>query len=297
MKNRQKALFAILLSGILGGGNAVFNKLGLKEIPSFLFIFLRFLITAIMLWPFFSKKLLKLNSNLRNLFLISVLPVINIILFAYGVQRTSANIATIIYTSTPITVAILSGIILKETFKAKRIAGVIFGFFGTGLIILLPIFEKKAALQSDLLGNSAIFLGMIFFSFYNVLSKKFHDQYSPVFITFIFAVTAMLMTFLFAGKDLMSPAIWQKVTFSGWIGLLYVGVFGSIALYLLFQYAVKYGTPLIGSMNSYLQPISGVIWAALILGEKVTPIFIVGSLITIVGVYLVTAKPDENKTV
>lgn len=220
MVNRQKAILAILLSGLLGGGNAVFSKLGLKEIPSFLFIFLRFLITALILWPLFPKKMLRVNPSLKQLLIISILPVINILLFVYGVQRTSANIATMVYTSTPITVAILSSIILKETFKVKQVVGIVIGFLGTAIIVLLPMIDKKAVLQTDIIGNLAIFLGMIFFSLYNVLSKKFHEEYSPIFITFIFAVTAMLISFIFTWQDLISSSIWQNFTISAWTSLL-----------------------------------------------------------------------------
>lgn len=289
MSSREKAILAIVFSAILGGGNAVFSKLGLKEIPSLLFIFLRFVLSSLILVPFILKEKVKFDKNLVKLVLISFLATINIFLFVFGVKRTSANIATMIYTSTPIIVTILSYLIFKEKINLKKGLGILLGFLGTIYIILLPVLGNKTQMiQGDIVGNIAIFIGAICFSLYAIFSKDFPKHYSPRFVSLIFFLCTIVASLPLAILDIWQKPLWWQISLEGWVGLFYVGIFGAVGLYILFQYAIKYGSPLIASLNSYLQPITGMIWAAAILGEKITLGFVVGALMTITGVWLVT---------
>ena len=52
MSKRSLAFATLLFSTVFGGGNVVFIKVSLLEIPNFSFLFLRCLLSLVMLLPF-----------------------------------------------------------------------------------------------------------------------------------------------------------------------------------------------------------------------------------------------------
>ena len=70
----------------------------------------------------------------------------------------------------------------------------------------------------------------------------------------------------------------------------YVGIFGGAVYYLLYQYAIKHGTPLIASMTMYLQPTATFLWAFFLLSERLTIGIVIGGLLAIGGAWMVTRE-------
>jgi drug/metabolite transporter (DMT)-like permease len=69
---------------------------------------------------------------------------------------------------------------------------------------------------------------------------------------------------------------------------LYMGLFGTFATYVLYQYAVKHLPSLTVSLTSYIQPITTATLAMIFLGERLTAPFIIGSMLVFAGIFLVS---------
>src|SRR3990167_7890260 len=104
MKTNSRILLAVIciaVAAILGGGMPTLTKFALTAIPPFTFTFLRFLIAAVCIWPFFLKSR---GQILKTLFWSSVIPVsllatANVVLFAFGVRLTSPTVSQTLYTA------------------------------------------------------------------------------------------------------------------------------------------------------------------------------------------------------
>jgi len=290
MKDNYKAALSIFLAALFGGGIAVLGKIGLREIPPFSFIFFRFFIVSLFMFPFVLKSL-KFKKDIYKVILISLLGTGNVTLFAYGVRLTTATVSQMLYAVVPIFAVIFSFFLYKEKFKSNKIFGVVIGLLGVLILVFLPNFGKTTSMVGSLKGNLLVLLAVISFTFYSILSKKLHKEYSPTFLTFVFGLTTTLVLSPFFVIDLLSSSNWiSNLSSQAILSTVYVGIFGGAFYYLLYQYAIKHGTPLIASMTMYLQPVATFLWAHFLLSEKLTIGLIIGGLLSIIGAWLVTKE-------
>jgi drug/metabolite transporter (DMT)-like permease len=282
------AIIAVLLGVITGGGNPVFVKIALKEIPVFAFNFLRFFIASLLILPLFLREKPKITKDIYKLVLLSLLGVVNITLFAFGVKLTTATMSQIIYAGVPAVAGVLSYLFLSEKIGLNKIVGILLGFAGTILIVLLPIIGNPSAVKGNFLGNIIIFIAMLSWAAYTVFSKKFDNKYSPIYLNTFFILTAAVIEFFPAISDFSSSNPWWIHVSSGAVwSLLFVSTFGTVATYVFYQYAVKHGTPLIASMSLYIQPIVTFGFASAILGEKLTLGLVIGAILIFLGTWRV----------
>lgn len=282
------AATAIILAVLIGGAQAPFIKIALKQTSPEVFTFLRFFISSIILLPLFLKSRIKLDKDLPKLILVTLFSTANILLFAYGIRLTTASIGQSIYIFVPIIVTALSYFLLKERINSKKLFGILIGFVGAIVIILLPILEKNTPFSGNLLGNLLTFVGALFFSLYSVLSKKLHVKFSPMQVTMTFSLTTTFVMLILIFPQI--PNLGNEIkNFSSetFFAIFYVGVLGTAISYILHQYAIKHGSPTIASTILYLQPATTILAAAILLGERLTLGFVFGAILAVIGTSLI----------
>lgn len=90
---------------------------------------------------------------------------------------------------------------------------------------------------------------------------------------------------LFAGLE------WQAIPVSAWVALFYMGPPVTILGYVLWYYALaKGGIERVG-LFQFFQPVVGVICAALLLQEKLSPWLLLAAALILGGVYVATRAP------
>jgi drug/metabolite transporter (DMT)-like permease len=90
------------------------------------------------------------------------------------------------------------------------------------------------------------------------------------------------------------PDTLNVVTFKGVVGVLYVGIIGTALFFLFYQKIIRKANPVVASMTFYLQPIFSFVWAFFLLGERLTPTLVVGSILAFLGASFVTKKVDQR---
>ena len=290
MPERQKAFVAIFTGALLGGATAAVTKIGLLGIPPLSFVFLRFLIASLLLAPFVLKK----GKNLKyftGLVPISLLATFNIIVFILGIKTTTATIGQLLYAATPFLTAIILYLIYKEKLSIIKGAGIVIGFIGTAVVIVLPVIENQNPFSGNLLGNFLIAAGVATWSFYMVFSKRLLKNYSPLEITsgFIFT-TALVSLPLFIFDTFANNGWWINLDFNSVLAFAYVTIVSTIVTYFLNQYAIKHGGSVFASMVFYLLPIFAFFFAFLLLGEGLTIGLVAGGILVLLGIYLTTGK-------
>lgn len=289
--NNTKALYAVILATIVGGGLAVFGKIGLRVIPPFTFTFIRFFIGLIFLIPFI-RKLKKINvKKILELFFLSLLSTVNIFLFSFGIRLTTATIAQLLYAFVPVLVAILSVFLLKKKPTLTQAIGIFIGLIGMLFLIFHPTTSIHELLSGKSLGNILIASGTFLFSLYLIYSKKLQNRYSPGTIMAAFIGTTLITSIPFSLFELSKGLNWMsQVQPMTVISLFYVGIIGTGVFYFLNQYAIKHGGALTASIIQYTSPPATLIWAMILLQEKITPEFIIGAILAYLGAWLVTSK-------
>ena len=280
----------MILAAFLGGAVAIFSKKALKQIPPIPFVFLRFAAASLVILPLLFTNKIQLRKFVKAI-PVSLLLTANVTLFTFGVQRTTASITQILYTGTTLVAAILSYFLLKERINRRKVAGILLGFGGTLVIILLPALEKGASFHGSISGNLMIMAAMFFTAAYSVMSKRLHKEYTPLELTIYFILTTLILLTLLLPFDTHNhPSWWLNLDIKIVLDVLYVGVICTVVYYLIYQQVIKLASPTIASMILYLQPVFAVIWAGALLGERVTTGFVAGSILVFMGVALTNSK-------
>lgn len=167
---------------------------------------------------------------------------------------------------------------------------------GTVIVIVLPVIQHGNPFSGNLLGNMFVMIGVLSTALYTALSKKLHIKFSPIQVTMIFFLTT-----LFTMLALSFPQIMQEpnkiflIEPRSLIGVIYVGAFSTPLLYLMYQYAIKHGSPLIASTNFFLTPFSTLVWANVLIGEALTPFLGIGGILVLLGTYFIVKSSKKGE--
>lgn len=291
-------LVALFIANFIGGAlSPLFVKLGIREFPPITFTTLRFIIATLVFLPFFiqRREKLSLKDNI-NLSKNSIFFSINVALYAIGLQYTTVIMSQIFYTLVPIIVGVLSYFILKEKFTKNKIIGSFLAFAGIIFLLAESIQKQQLLTFGTPLGNLIIFLAVISWSFYIVLSKRLTSIYSPVTTSFYsFILTMIILGFIMPIELSVSSFDINSVTSSGIFSLLGVGIISSAVSFSLIQFGIKRTTAFSASIFQYLAPLFALTTAIPILGEKPTLPLIIGGLLIIFGVFYATTYPYAKR--
>jgi len=75
-----------------------------------------------------------------------------------------------------------------------------------------------------------------------------------------------------------------------WLAIIFVGLAWTGLQYLLQQIIIKRNSYVDWSLYLYIQPVATVLLAVPILHEKITYLFVIGAVVTLVGVWLSSRK-------
>ena len=221
----------------------------------------------------------------------SLLASIEVILFTFGIKKTSATLTQLIYTASPLLTAFFSLLILHKSTNSHKLIGLLIGFIGTTFIIILPLFENEFRINSTFIGNLIIVCAMTFYTLYSVFSKKISVQFKPIQITAVFSFTTLILLFFLSLYEIIISTSWvDSLSLKSLLAVLYVGIFGTAIYYLLVQIIIKKSSPVTSNLILYLEPIAAIILANLFLSERLTAFIIIGGLLSFIGVWLTTRE-------
>jgi len=291
MNSRTIALLAVVIVGITNSAVFALTKRGLFEIPPLSFMFLRFLTALLCLIPFALKGKKHIFSMNKEITPFSLIATGNITFFVLGINLTTANLGSVAFSAVPLLVGIILYVVFKEKLATKKIWGIVVGFIGVIIVTLLPLLEKNNPFSGNILGNILIMTAVVIWSFYVAFSKKMQQKYSPLVLTGHFIFLSTLAFFPFFLWELYSHfGWWHHVTIWGVSSVLYVSIIVTIFGYTLQQYAIKHGGAVLASTTFYVTPVLAFFVNFLLLGEKLSPGFIFGSILALAGTYLVVRR-------
>lgn len=296
-KHRLRAYLQLLIVVVIWGIAPTVIKFALGELTPFLFLAYRFLISVVVMLPFYvSSKEKGLNlKTLPIVFVVSVLgSTLSLGLLFYGSNLTTSLDASLIAATSPI-LAILAGMIfLKDRVTPREKLGVFITLLGTVVITAQAFFETGVNVTHSILGNLIIFLSNAAFAGYLILSKKaLRLKVSPFTITFMMFFVGLITTIPLALTEVKPTEILPKLmttSLSAHMAVVYMAIFSGVIAYILYQKAQKTIEASEASIFNYLPPIVTAPVAMLWLHEKLTTPYIIGSAIIAVGVILAEWK-------
>lgn len=292
-----KAHIALFSANLIFGLNYVIAK---GIMPDYLspraIIFIRTFWAAIVFWmfhSFFIKEKVNKKDILKLALCAACGVAFNQILFFEGLNLTTVINSSLIFTSTPIIVLVLSTFLLRERISKNKIIGLTLGVSGA---IMLILNEGKISFESDkFVGNLLTMTAATSYSLYLVLIKPLALKYKPITLLKWIFIFGFLLASPFCFNNFIETN-WEIIPTNIWLSILYV-VFGTtIIAYLLNNYSLRTLSPTVVSVYIYSQPIIATIIAMIFRGEKLYVNNIIAGILIFIGIYFVGIRKNQKKT-
>ena len=270
---RDRYIFALLL---FGSNGIVASNIHLS---SYEIVFWRTLIGSLLLIGIFfvtRQKITFAKEKNDTLFIVfSGITMGTSWMFLYeAYNQIGVSLASLSYYCGPVIVMGLSPILFKEKLTAYKIAGFI--------AVLIGIFLVNGTVSGENLNAFGIFCGImsaIMYSFMVILNKK-----SKKVQGLENATIQLLMSFLTVAAFVGLKTGYQvSISRTNLIWVIVLGLFNTgIGCYFYFSSIGKLPVQTV-AISGYLEPLSAIILATLILGETMRPLQIIGAVLIIGG--------------
>jgi len=277
----------VALATVLWGSDYLFAKIALREVSPVSFAAIRTLISTAAMLPFFLRREPDWRVKPRHLAALLGLALLgtfaNRIFWAAGMNLTTASNASLLSTTSPIFVLIVSFFLLRASVTWQAALGIFVSFLGVTLVIQGDWLEWARG-GGNVWGDLCMLLASLTWAFFTVLAKFLMKEYSSLKVTAYIMVIGSLLFLPFLGND--HPGGWSGVSTLGWLSVLYVAFTGNLMAYLLWMHGIQHIGPVRTIFYSYLTPVTAILLAVPFLNETLTPAQIGGALVVFVGVFL-----------
>jgi len=282
--NRIKLVLVMIIWGSLG----VFTR----SIPlsALSLAFLRALIALPVLFAALKmKKTAKLKPPLLKPYLISgVLLGFGWLTLFYGFKHTSISSAVIIYNMCPVYVMIAAPLLLKESISKLQIAVICASFLGLLMIVGHDLLEGYGYMGMALSAVSGLLYATIVLI--NRSIKVRLDNQTATFAQIFTAMIVLLPFVLMDGNVLTVISLdAMAIIFTILLGILHTGV----AYTLFFSLSAQMKSVEIVSY-SYLEPLFGILFSVIVVGEVLTPLQIVGGVFILGSTFIGERLKDRK---
>ena len=210
-------------------------------------------------------------------FLNSALP---FSLFAFAMKTLPAGYGAILNGAAPFFAALFAALMLGERLGGTRVAGLLLGFTGVGLVMNLG---PLALDRESLIAIAACIVATCSYGFVIVYTKKYTHG-APNMGMAVGSLLLPAVAIAPYGITLIPP-VWPPamVLFS----LLGLAIFCSAIAYLLYFRLIRDVGPTKAITTTFLVPVFGVFWGAIFFGESLNAGALVGGVLVLIGVALV----------
>jgi len=278
-------MIAFVATAFCGGANAVAIRLGNAELAPFWGASLRFLLAGLILVVVVgvTRRALPRGRALAGVVIYGALNFFAAYMFAYwALQEVTAGTAQVVLAIVPLLtlgLAVAQGV---ERFRLRGAAGGALAAAGIALV-----FRDRVDVTSPS-ALAALVAGAFCIAEVAIVVKRF-PRVDPV------VMNALGMTIggglLLALSVVTSEPHALPTEPRTWASLAYLVVVGSIGLFILYLFVLRRWTATGTSYLMLLMPLITVALGTIILGEAVSPAFLVGGLFVLAGVYVGAIAP------
>ena len=292
MKNDlRRAYIALALVSFFWGTTYVAARVGAQNMPGLFVAGVRQFISGFLLVGFFLLKGYKI-PDWKTMRMISVQSLLLLCvangLLTWAMEYITGGLAAIIVALVPLFVALFSIWLSKRgKITSLMVVGLIAGFAGIMIIFYDYLGELKNS--GFVFGVVLALISVVSWSFGTVYSSQQKTGISIMFNVgwqMLIAGVIMLIVCAITGKYVNLGGVSDDAIYS----LLYLIVFGSLLAYSAYVFAISKLPPTLVSIYAYINPIVAVLFGWLLLSEKLNVNMILGTIVTLGGVYLVSRE-------
>ena len=297
MTTKQKAYFALSVTSIVWGTSWVASRYAVQSAPALQVSATRQMIAGVLFAGFFLLKGEKLPNPKQMLWLAGM----SILLFVFanglatvGVKYISSGLAALIAALYPLSVVIIE----KIFFKNRKIGwvtflGIVLGITGIAIVFYDNAFHHQG--PNYWIGILVSVIAMLSWSVGTIIISRKQINLNPYYAIGWEMIFASL--FLFAAAALTGNLVpFSTFPAQTWYAISYLVMMGSLIAVVAFLYTMKHLEASVAALYAYVNPIVAIVIGSYLIKEPLTKEIIIGSCITLIGVYLVNQSLRKQKS-
>jgi len=293
---QRRALLLMVLTALVWAGLFPTGKVALRSIPPFTFAAIRLTIGAALLFLYLQRK------NDAEGMPVSWTPrLVGSFLFLgftgyllsvggsyQGLRFTTATNAALLNAASPIAIALLAAMFLREKMSAKMLLGIVISIIGVGVIVSRGSWQVITASAYNP-GDLIIVATLFAWGIYTTYGRHLMRVVSPLTATTYAYIAGA--TYLLIACWLTEWESWQvaETRWDSWLAVAYQSTLGTFAHFWYYQ-AVEILGPSRAGVFINLVPVMAIGIAYVFLDEVLTLPHLVGGLIVLIGVGVATRR-------
>ena len=290
-KDRLLPRLAALVPVMMWGTSFIASKTMLAYTTPVCLMWLRFLIAYAVLWVLHPKW--KLCGKDEAMFLLLALFSNTVYFLAENnaLKYTQTTNVSIIVATAPLLSALLTFLLHGERITRRQLVCYVVALLGAALVILNGVF----VLHLNPLGDLLAFGAAVCWTLYGLLVRRYTDKYN----SFLLSRKLMFYGLLSAAPLLLGEGGLQDLGAllqpKPLLNLLFLGVGCSGISYVLWNVAIRRLGLIRTAAYLYFNPLFTLLAAALLLGEPITPMGLLGVALVIGGMVMSAPRQKEGE--
>jgi drug/metabolite transporter (DMT)-like permease len=288
----RRAVAIAIVANFVGGTSYALTKVALDGLTETTVIVVRTVVALAVLAPAARGRLAPLlrarGGDRLRLFAMAVLGyALPLVLGSYGVRRSTATNAALLIGTEPLGVVLLGAVVLGETITRARLTALALGIVGATVLVTDGIPFVTVTYAPHPVGDTLLVLHGFAWAIYTVAAKGLLARYDPlgvsaasllVALPFLSAAAAIEARGFHWDAARLAPSLAAAVT---------LGVVVSAGMTVLWNRALRHLDASRMAGFIFLQPLTGMLIGVALLHEPVTFYALVGSILILVGVFVV----------
>ena len=284
-------LFRLFLLAALWGGSFLFMRIAAPVLGAVPTAFGRVVLGAVGLLGLIAVMKLpaKFGDKFKaTLMLGAINSGIPFLMFALAARSLPAGYSAILNATTPLMGVTIGALAFGEQLTWSKAAGVCVGLLG---VAVLTRAGPVALTAATLWGVAACLVATACYGLAGFLTKRWVTQRGGLdsrIVALGSQLGAVLFLLPFAVWDAASqPVAWLEVSAPGWLSMLVLGLLCTSLAYVLYFKLIAEVGPMKALTVTFLIPLFGVLWGAVVLGETATTAHAAGGGLIGVALWLV----------
>jgi drug/metabolite transporter (DMT)-like permease len=286
-----KTLLAFAILYLVWGSTYFAIRIGVREVPPFLFAAIRFLIAGLVLYGWMISQGERSPSGVQwaSVTLIAILFfVLDYGLLYWAERRVPSGLAAVMMATTPAFMALWEIVFLRTQRLTVRLALALMIGIG-GVAVLVSHRLSLGGMPIDGVGAVALVAAALSWSVASVLTRKLPLPPSKVMSSGVQMLAGGVFLALTAGGlgEFRDFHPWT-VSRGAWFSLLYLAIAGSIIAFTAYLWLIHHESPTKVVTYAYVNPVVAVLLGYFLGGESLGPRTILGALFVLISVVVIT---------
>lgn len=283
--NPALPILAAATNGLLIGAAMVASRFALEQMPPATLALLRYSVGALLLLPPL-LMIRRMRFERRDLLPVALLGIaqfgILVALLNWGLQHMPSARAALIFATFPLLTMLLAAAMKLEQLTLAKTSGVLLTFAG----VALALGEKVLAASDGAgwWGEAAVFASALCGAVCSVFYRPYVRKYPTLQVSWFAMVASVAFLALLATNERFFDQ-WPHFDGAGWSAVLFVGL-ASAAAYFLWLFALAHTSPTRVTVFVSVSPPTAAVLGWAVLGEALSPLFLVAVLCLAGGLWL-----------